>query len=593
MTLQQALAFAVIGGAVAMFAWGRFRYDVVAVGALLVGITLGLVKPKAAFSGFTSDVVVIIACALITSAAVARSGLVELALRPLLSRLKTAATQVPVLAGATGLLSMPTKNVGALAILMPIALQVARKTGTSPSSLLMPMSFLSLLGGLVTLVGTSTNIIVSQIRGEMLGKPFLMFDFAPVGLALTALGFVFVSFGWRLLPRDRRGAAGLHEAVESAPYATEAVVPDTLPEAIKTIADLKLSEDGVTLSALLRGDKRLSAPLPDSTLRAGDILVLSGDQESLGRLIARTPLVSSREGREVAKDDPTEEMRSVEAVVTDGSVLVGRSAQRLRLQQQFGVNVLAVGREGGRITERLREVTLKPGDVLVLQAGERALPEVMRTLGVLPLAERDVRLGGSTRRYSPILILAGAMVLVALNVVPVAIAFFGAAVLMVISGALSMREAYESLEGQVLVLIGALTPLSEAVRHTGGTDLIAGGLAVALHYAPPLIALGVLLITAMAASPFLHNAPTVLVLAPIAVAVAQRLHLNPDPFLMAVATGAGCDFLTPIGHQCNTLVMGPGGYRFSDYWRLGLPLSLIVILFGTPLIALVWPMAGR
>jgi di/tricarboxylate transporter len=593
MTLQQSLAFAVIGGAVAMFAWGRFRYDVVAVGALLVGIALGLVKPKEAFTGFTSDVVVIIACALITSAAVARSGLVELALRPVLSRLKTAATQVPVLAGATGLLSMPTKNVGALAILMPIALQVARKTGTSPSSLLMPMSFMSLLGGLVTLVGTSTNIIVSQIRGEMLGKPFLMFDFAPVGLALTALGFVVVSFGWRLLPGDRRGAAGLHEAVESTPYATEAVVPDPLPDAIKTVSDLKLSDDGVMLSALVRGDNRQSAPLPDSTLRAGDILVLSGDQESLGRLIARSPLIASRQGREVAKDDPTEEMRSVEAVVTDGSVLVGRSVQRLRLHQQFGVNVLAVGREGGRITDRLRDVTLKPGDVLVLQAGERALPQAMKTLGVLPLAERDLRLGGSTRRFTPILILAAAMVLVALNLVPVAIAFFGAAVLMVISGALSMREAYESLEGQVLVLIGALTPLSEAVRHIGGTDLIAGGLAVALHYAPPLIALGVLLIAAMAASPFLHNAPTVLVLAPIAVAVAQRLHLNPDPFLMAVAVGAGCDFLTPIGHQCNTLVMGPGGYRFSDYWRLGLPLSVIVILCGTPLIALVWPMAGR
>ena len=241
----------------------------------------------------------------------------------------------------------------------------------------------------------------------------------------------------------------------------------------------------------------------------------------------------------------------------------------------------------------MRDITLRGGDVLVLQAGERALPGAMKTLGVLPLAERSVRLGGVRRRFSPIVILAVAMGLVAFKVTPVAVAFFGAAVLIIATGGLSMREAYGSFEGQVLVLIGALTPLSEAVRHTGGTDLIAAGLAHGLTGAPPLLALGALMVTAMACSPFLHNAPTVLVLGPIGVALAQRLHFSPDPFLMAVATGAGCDFLTPIGHQCNTLVMGPGGYRFSDYWRLGLPLSLLVVGVGVPLIAFAWPLVSR
>jgi di/tricarboxylate transporter len=278
--------------------------------------------------------------------------------------------------------------------------------------------------------------------------------------------------------------------------------------------------------------------------------------------------------------------------VQAGSLLIGRSAQRLGLRHEYGVNLLAVGRGQTRIKDRLRDIRFRPGDILVLQAGERALPNIMKTLGVLPLAERDVRLGGTRRRFSPILILAIAMVLVAIKAVPVAIAFFGAAVLMVVSGALSMRDAYESLEGQVLVLIGALTPLSEALRRTGGADLIANGLAHALHDLSPMLALGVLMVTSMACSPFMHNAPTVLVLGPIGVAMAQRLHLSPDPFLMAVATGAGCDFLTPIGHQCNTLVAGPGGYRFSDYWRLGLPLSVMVIVVGTPLIAWVWPLAG-
>ena len=593
MTPQQALAFAVIGGAVALFAWGRFRYDLVALGALLVGLATGLVPAKEAFSGFTSDVVVIIATALVVSAAIARSGVVELFLQPLLSRLKRAPTQVPALAGATALLSMPTKNVGALAILMPVALQIARRTGTSPSSLLMPMAFMSLLGGLVTLVGTSTNIIVSQVRQETLGRPFDMFDFAPVGLTLTALGFVFVSFGWRLLPRDRQGQAGMHEAVGGRPYSTEATVPEAWPDALGTIADLKLAADGVRLTALISVRERRSRLLPDARVQPGDVLVLEGEQENLDRLFARVPLRPAREGHEAEKAEASEELRSVEAVVQPGSVLVGGSAQRVKLQGEYGVGLLAVRRDGERFTDRLRDIILRAGDVLVLQAGERALPTAMTELGVLPLAERSVRLGGVRRRFSPIAILALAMVLVAFKVTPVAVAFFGAAVLIVATGGLSMREAYGSLEGQVLVLIGALTPLSEAVRHTGGTDLIAAGLAQALHGAPAMLALGALMVTAMACSPFLHNAPTVLVLGPIGVALAQRLHFSPDPFLMAVATGAGCDFLTPIGHQCNTLVMGPGGYRFSDYWRLGLPLSVLVIGLGTPLIAFVWPLAAR
>jgi di/tricarboxylate transporter len=593
MTLQQGLAFAVIGGAVAVFAWGRFRYDLVALTALLVGLLLGLVPAKAAFDGFKSDVVVIIASALVISAAIVRSGIIERALTPLLSKLKTAATQAPALAGATALLSIPTKNIGALAILMPLALQVARRTGTSASSLLMPMSFMSLLGGLVTLVGTSTNIIVSQVRQETLGKPFAMFDFAPVGLVLTGLGLVFVSFGWRLLPRDRHGRADMAEAIGDALYSTEVTVPDDWPETLATVADLDLKGANLKLAALISQGSRRSKPLPDARLRPGDTLVLEGEQSALDQLMARTPLLSAREGSDVEKSEASEEIRSVEAVVQPDSLLVGSSARRLMMQQRYGVNLLAIGRNNARIVERLREVRLRAGDVLVLQAGEKRLPEAMQALGVLPLAERSVRLGGVKRRYSPLLILAVAMGLLAFNLVPVATAFFGAAVLMIAVGAISMREAYGALDAQVLVLIGALTPLSEAVRRTGGTDLIASHLAVALHGVAPQLALGVLMVTAMACSPFLHNAPTVLVLGPIGVVLAQRLHLSPDPFLMAVATGAGCDFLTPIGHQCNTLVMGPGGYRFSDYWRLGLPLSILVITVGTPLIAAVWPLAAR
>lgn len=574
------------------FAWGRFRYDLIALVALFVGVLTKDVPLKAAFSGFTSEVVIIIACALIVSAAIQQSGVIEWAVRPLLGRLKSTATQVPVLAGATAVLSTLTKNVGALAIMMPVALRVARNSESSPSSLLMPMSFMSLLGGLVTLVGTSTNIIASQVREDTTGQPFKMYDFAPVGLVLTLLGLIFVSFGWRLLPRNRKGRAGLAEAAADAAYSTEARVPDKFPKEIDTIASLDLDKDEVRVRAVVGEDGKSRPALAGTSLTPGMSLVLEGDAEALARAFQRTPLEETRKKEDIEKDEPSEETRTIEAVVQSDSPLIGQSAERMRLQQRYGVQLLAIARSRERITERLRDVTIRAGDMLVLRAGEKALPEVLANLCLLPLAERVVQIGGGRRRFVPILILAAAMVLLALNIVPVAGAFFGAALLMIVSGSISMREAYSSLEPEVLVLIGALTPLAEAVRHSGGTDLIAHGLAVLLHGMPALLALGAIMLAAMACSPFLHNAPTVLVLGPIAVGVAKGLGLGADAFLMAVATGAGCDFLTPIGHQCNTLVRGPGGYRFGDYWKLGLPLSILVVLVGTPLIAWVWHLAG-
>lgn len=592
MTFEQMLSFAVLGGAIVLFAWGRWRYDVIALGALLVGVVIGIVKPKAAFTGFTSDVVIIIASALVVSAAFARSGVAETLIRPLIPRLRTARVQVPVFAGATAILSMLTKNVGALAILMPVALRVARRTRTSPSCLLMPMSFLALLGGLVTLVGTSTNIIASQVREETLGRPFEMFDFAPVGLGLTLVGLVFVTFFFRLLPSHRQAGAALHEVIAESPFSVEALVPETWPESLATVSDLALAEDNVRIAAHIRSDGIRSLAFPDAQLSPGDILVLEGDHDAIDRIYGRLPLVEAHRGQRIRGASPSEETRSVEAVIQPGSPLIGSSAERARLREEHGVHLLGVGRSGERITERLRDVTLRAGDILVLRAGEQALPPAMKALGVLPLAEREVRLGVVHRRYLPVLILAAAIVLVALKVTPVAIGFFGAALLIVLTGGLSMREAYGALEPEVLILIGALTPLSEAVRETGGTDLIAHGLATLLQNAPGMLALGAMMLAALLCSPFLHNAPTVLVMAPIGVALARALHLNPDTFLMAIATGAGCDFLTPIGHQCNTLVMRPGGYKFGDYPRLGAPLSALVILIGTPLVAWVWPLAN-
>jgi di/tricarboxylate transporter len=294
----------------------------------------------------------------------------------------------------------------------------------------------------------------------------------------------------------------------------------------------------------------------------------------------------------VALTEPTDEVRVLEVVVRAESDLVGQSARGFALHEAYGVNLLGVSRAGHRLTGPLSTTRLKAGDMLVLQGGERTLPGALQALGLLPLAEREVRLGGIRHTFAPAAILVSAMVLVAAGVVPVAGAFFGAAVLVVAVGALRMREAYAALDAPLLILVAALIPISGAIQTTGGSDLIAHALSGAFHGLPPLLTLTAMMLVAMVATPFLNNAATVLIVAPIGMGLAKQLGLSADPFLMAVAVGAGCDFLTPVGHQCNTLVMGPGGYRFGDYARLGAPLSLIILVVAPLLISLFWPFSG-
>jgi len=589
MTLDQFLAFAIVIGMMALFAWGRFRYDLVAVLALLAAIAAGIVPPKEAFKGFSDDIVIIVGSALVVSAAVARSGVVERVVRMLGPYLTTITRQIVALVGSVTLLSAFVKNIGALAMLMPIAFQLARRTGTSPSSLLMPMSFGALLGGIVTLVGTSPNIIVSRVREQILGEPFNMFDFTPVGAGIAIVGVLFLVFGWRLLPRHRKGAASMDAAFNLEGYTTEVTVPEDSPAAGVTVKALEeLGENEIEVITLLRGVTRRYEPAGNVVIKAGDILILRGEPAALERIVALEKLRLTREGKSHEIDTPSDEIGVTEAVITPDSELVGSSVGQLKLFDRHAVNLLAVSRRGRRITHRLRAVKLRAGDVVVLRGSLAAMPETLGELNCLPLAERDLRIGRKASLL-PVGVLAAAMALVAFNVVPVAIAFFGAAVILLLAGSLSLREAYDAIEWPILVMLGALIPVSDALRTTGGTDLIAAGLSQASAPLPATGALALLLAAAMAVTPFLNNAATVLVMAPIAASFAARLGYNPDPFLMAVAIGAACDFLTPIGHQCNTLVMGPGGYRFGDYWRLGLPLSLIVLATGVPLIAFFWP----
>lgn len=587
MTQPQILAFAILGGMMMLFIWGRLRYDLVAILALLASVIAGTVPAKDAFKGFSDDIIIIVASALVVSAAVAKSGIIETVLARLASRVTRVRSQLLVLVASVTILSALVKNIGALAMLMPAAMKMAKKSDASPSVFLMPMAFGSLLGGLVTLIGTSPNIIVSRVREDLTGQPFGMFDYAPVGLGLSLVGILFLRFGYRLLPKDRRASATMGEAVDIKDYTTEAAIVAGSAAIGKSVTDIAKASDGdVRVTGIVRDDD--VAP-SGAILAEGDKLILEGDPEALERTIVKEGLDLEGQDRAAVTGNRTENVGVIEAVITPDSALVGRAAGRMGLHDRYGVNLLAISRSGHRLTERLRDTQLRAGDVIVLQGPLDILPEQLRELGCLPLAERSLRLGSVRQGLIPIVILGGAMAMTAAGLVPVAIAFFGAAALIMLSGALPPREAYDHIEWPILVMLGALIPVSEALQTTGGTDLIAGWLSSTAATLPAWGAVALILVAAMAVTPFLNNAATVLVMAPIAATFAQDIGLRPEAFLMAVAVGAGCDFLTPIGHQCNTLVMGPGGYRFSDYSRLGAPLSLLVIIVGVPLIMMTWP----
>lgn len=589
MTFDQAAALSILGAMIVLFVWNRLRYDLVALLGLVVAVGIGIVPPQKAFDGFRDQIVIIVASALVLSAAISRSGIVQAWLRPAMPLMKTAGAEITILGTIVAVLSAFTKNIGALATFLPVAVQMARRNGYSPSRVLMPLSFAALLGGLITLIGTSPNIVVSRLRQDIVGQPFAMFDFAPVGIGVAVLGLLFLTVGWRLLPEKR--TARTDRPFEIADYTTEVRVRAGSRMAGKTVADLERLADGeIAVVALIRSDGQRYVPSGSWNLGVGDVLLVQADPERLKQITGEAELEFVASKKPAEGEAKPGELIIFEAVVTPESAFVNRALPYLRLRQRHSVNVLALSRSGEVIRERLRRVRFRPGDVVVLEGREEDVLAAMTATNLLPLAERNLQLTQGRRKYLAVGILAVGMALAVSRIVPTEIAFFGAAVLVVASGALPIKDAYESIDWPLIMLLAGLIPVSDSLRTTGVTDLLAGGLGAAAQAMPAFAAVLLILVVAMLVTPFLNNAATVLVLAPIAAGLAQNLGMRPDAFLMAVAVGAGCDFLTPIGHQCNTLVMGPGGYSFGDYWRLGLPLSILVAVAGTALIMLVWPL---
>ena len=591
MTLPQIESFVVVLAMLVLFASGRLRYDLVAATCLVVSLALGIVPAERAFSGFSSPVIVVIASVLVVSRAIAASRVLEVWVGALLGRVNSPSLQIGLLSAAVGYLSAFVKNVGTLGIFMPMAIQAARRAGRPRSDYLMPLAFASLVGGTITKIGTSPNLLISSVRAELGLPAYGLFDFAAVGLPLTTIAVVFLAFGWRLLPR-REGTRTPEEAFSIEHYATELRVPADSPSVDLTVAQFEtLARGDLSVAAILREGSRRYVPAGDWRLYAGDVLVVLGDPTAVEQVVATTGFEVAG-AKDLAQNDraPTDEMEVVEVIVTADSPLVGHTPASLALRERHGVNLFAVRQASRIVAYRLRAHRFTPGDVVLLQGWGRQLAAAVAELQLLPLADRRLTLGRRTSGLVPIGLLVAALALVATRVASVEVAFFGAAVGTMLFRQLGVKEAYGAVEGPVLVMLACLLPVGEALKETGATAVMAQGLTHVAHLLSGPWAVGLVMLAAMLLTPLLHHAAAVLVLGPVAAAVATNLGLRPDAFLMAVALGCACDFLTPIGHQNNALVMGPGGYRFGDYARLGLPLTLMVLFVGTPLIVARWPL---
>ena len=540
MDFNQAFMFALLVAVFGLFFWGRLRHDVVAFVALLAAVVVGVVPFAETFSGFGHPATVTVALVLVISRGFQNSGVVDLMARHLLPPLRSASGHVASLAGVAGALSAIMNNVGALALLMPAAIQSAAKIKRSPAVILMPLSFGSILGGLVTLIGTPPNIIVAAAREKATGAPFAMFDFTPVGAAVAVVGIVFVAVaGWRLIPKSRRAKMSPGELFQIESYVSEAVVPEDSKAVGVALGDLDdmAEENDAVIIGLIRNDRRIDRAGRRETVRADDILIVEADPDALDSALRALGL-----------------QPAARAVDEDGKATPAKLM--------------------------LAEAVVQPDD----------LPEAIVRLGCLPLAERQLRIGQPSRAGLAITLFAAMILCATFGVLSLPVALAVAATSMVVLDIVPPRDIYESIDWPVVVLLAAMIPIGVALDSSGATLLAAKALVDLASGHSPVIVLVLILVVTMTLSDVINNAATAVVMAPICINVAGQLGVSSDPFLMAVAIGASCAFLTPIGHQNNTLILGPGGYHFGDYWRMGLPLEMVVVAVGVPMLLWVWPL---
>jgi di/tricarboxylate transporter len=590
MTLQQIVLFVILFLVFAMLIWGRWRYDLVAFIALMAALLTGVVPVSEAFSGFGHPATVIIALVLIVSRGLSNSGVIELLARYVIDASRRLAAHVGIMAGLAAALSAIMNNVAALALLMPLDLQAAKKAGRSPSLSLMALSFASILGGMITLIGTPPNIVIAEYRNDALGEPFRMFDFTPVGIACAAVGVAYVALiGWRLLPASRTSAESPAERFDLADYIAEVRVPEgssVIGKRVRDLDDLAAQSD-IEIVGLTRRGKRLPGLARIAEIQADDILVIEASPESLDEALGALQLeyIGKSEGV-LDKGD----LELLEVVVPESSRLAGRSAMSIRLLYRYRVALVGVSRAGRRFRENIRKLVLQPGDVLLLLGPDERLNDVAGQLGLLPLADRGQRVVQRHKVWQAVAIFAVAIAAASAGLVYLPVALGCVVAADILLNIVPLREVYTSIEWPVIVLLGSMIPLGSALEATGGSVLIVDVILGLTGSLSPAMVLALLIVVTMTLSDVMNNTATAVITAPIALQIADRLDANPDAFLMGVAVAASCAFLTPIGHKNNTLIMGPGGYQFGDYWRMGLPLEILIVLVSVPMILVVWPL---
>ena len=581
MSNSQVLLFTILAGAMAFFVWGRYRYDIVAFGALVVATLLGIVPAAEAFLGFGHPAVITVAAVLVISRALQNSGVVDLIAARLEVATRDPLVHIGALTGLAALLSGFMNNVGALALLMPVALQTAAATGRSPAQLLMPLSFGSILGGLMTLMGTPPNIIIASYRQELTGASFGIFDFSPVGVVLALGGVVFITLvGWRLIPKERRGKKATEDLFEITDYITELRVLEDSPVIGKGLKHLEvLADDEVLGVGILRGDNHMIAGARYARLRPGDIVILEADPTALAKVVAAAKL--ELVGKEAFDTDDltSEEAGLIEAVVSPGSRLVKRTFAGLRLGKRFNMNLIAIARQGKPFKRRLDKVRLQEGDVLLLQGERDSLAETVVDLGCLPLAERGLRIRSGPKPFVPVGIFAAALIAAVSGLLPVYVAFSAAIVLLVLMQVVSLREVYSEhrLAGDHSARRHD-SPGAGAGDHRwhrphrqhdcghgrrSGAVVYHGSVAGGDH------------------DPVGRHEQC-----------RHRGGDGADRRHPGQSARGGFGSVSDGGRdRCLVcVVMGPGGYKFSDYWRMGLPLELLIVAVAIPLIVVVWPL---
>ncbi|WP_242467558.1 SLC13 family permease [Thiocapsa imhoffii] len=657
LTMDQALILSILVGTIGLFLWGRLRHDVVALIALMACVFAGLIDGNQAFKGFSQPAVITVAAVLILSYGLQTTGAVESMAQKVLPQRDSTLASIGALTLIGAFLSAFMNNVGAMALLMPIAMQIAVRQGIPPGKALMPLAFGTILGGMTTLIGTPPNLIVADFREDQTGFGFSMFEFTPVGLPVAVVGIIFAVLAgrWLVPNRNKQGA----DSFDTGTYLIEVSIEENAKAVGKTLREVEqlLDDSDAQIVGMARNDDRVTPPDPVRILRAGDILVVEADPEALGGALTRLglrlaetvpPLPSpsnNEEGEHARADeqrkqsvslaeplssaiaesnqskrrtdqepvkikDQTEQDKQEETgereqpknnslddeiviqelVVQPGSLLQGRSAADLHIRMRFRINLLAISREGHRSTKRLRSTHLNAGDVLLLQGTSEAIGNFVSAYRCIPLAQRAILIPDKRKAVTAVAIMVGSVVLASTGILPAALAFTLGVLGYMLTRVIPLRRIYEAVDWPIIVLLGALKPLAVAMADTGAADLLARTLLDDVARNNAVIGLALVLIITMTLSDFMNNAATATVMCPIALSIASQLGVNPDSFLMAVAIGASCAFLTPIGHQNNTLILGPGGFRFGDYWRLGLPLELLVVAVSVPLLLVVWPL---